>query len=110
MIRSVFNYLYSLLLRLKFGLTFPVAMMLSDIFLLDYKNRYDSLIRTYAVHRKGWSVLDWKCTSDPFLGYARYLSTTAYYSGHPYNGDYSDWIDDFGIRLRGNQGCQDYYY
>lgn len=47
-----------------------------------------------AIHEKGFSALHWLTLDLDDEKCKEYMSTVDYYRYHPYNGDYSMWIDD----------------
>lgn len=64
--------------------------------LREYKRRPGGAgpVDIFMTHRKGFTVNDWNLLGMTDETYKGYLSTKQYYSGHPYNGTYSAWIDD----------------
>lgn len=66
------------------------------VFIHDYKRKIKGLNawRIAQIHKKGFSVSDWKILGLDNKDYKKYLTTKEYYSIHPINGKYSDWIDD----------------
>ena len=50
--------------------------------------------RIAQIHHRGFLVGDWLTMGITESNYKKYLSSKQYYSLHPYNGRYSDWIDD----------------
>lgn len=53
-----------------------------------------SLLQVISIHRKGFTVSDWKLLGLNNDNYKRYLTTKRYYKHHPLNGYYSKLIDD----------------
>lgn len=62
-----------------------------DTFLNDYRK---SLSMAWKAHHKGFSLEDWLPSKIDSKNADRYLSTIQYYKRHPYNKEFSIWIDD----------------
>ena len=85
-------------------------------FASDYKKDWANPLRTFAVHRKGFTVSDWEILGLDNANCRAYLNSKDYFQAHPINGSYSKMIDDkmiikyilSGTELSGNM--PDYYY
>ena len=83
----------------------------------DYKKKCGlNPFQIAEIHRRGFTVNDWfvlRMTKD---NYKKFLSTKDYFSIHPINGKYSEWIDDkltLKYMLNGtvlSKIMPDYYY
>lgn len=63
-------------------------------FLMDYKKDPVNSIKTFKIHRKGFSKADWEILELDKHNYRNYLTSKKYADIHPINGYYSKIIDD----------------
>ena len=63
-------------------------------FLSDYKKNPLHMLRTFAIHRRGFTLSDWELQGLSKDNYKTYLTSRAYSGMHPINGYYSKIIDD----------------
>ena len=68
--------------------------MLTHLFYLDYIYHKAKFLKVARTHLKGWSYSDWRVLGITDKTHKEYLSTRDYCSLHPFNGEYSSWIDD----------------
>ena len=67
---------------------------LQEQYYYDYKCFPREVPRTFCVHRKGFSLMEWNMLGLEDKDYKSYLTTRDYYKLHPLNGRYSRLIDD----------------
>lgn len=96
--------------------TFRGGWILTHLFWSDYLERKANIWKIAKIHLRGWSYGDWCCLGLTKENHKKYLSTRDYCSLHPFNGEYSSWIDDkltLKYVLHGTEAGQympDYYY
>ncbi|OUO85656.1 hypothetical protein B5F44_13565 [Gordonibacter urolithinfaciens] len=86
---------YAFFLQRRWGLkSARSAGSLKLAFAEDYGKRKASLREILRIHSLGWAVDDWRLCGITEQSRHGYLSTVEYRRMHPFNGDYSRWIDD----------------
>lgn len=80
-------------LRYK-NLSFRGGWALANSFYKDYKLHKGSFLNILSAHLKGWNYNDWCVLGINDDNRKHYLSSLDYYSLHPFNKEYSSWIDD----------------
>lgn len=93
MIKHILAVFYGMFLARRWKLSDSAEMLARD-FATDYLRHKYPYYKIYSIHRKGFSVTDWDWLSLTKDNYRKYLCTADYYSIHPVNGKYSEWIDD----------------
>lgn len=86
--------LYHLYLSKRWNLSWFSSGVLMDDFLFDYAERQIPLKEVIRIHNKGFAVYDWCYCGITHETSHKYLSNADYNRPHPYNGEYSKWIDD----------------
>ncbi|MDO5759807.1 MAG: sugar-transfer associated ATP-grasp domain-containing protein [Bacteroidota bacterium] len=90
--------------------------MLTSVYINDYKQNKSKFFTIIKTHLKGWSYNDWQVCGITKKNRKSYLSTREYCCLHPFNGNYSFWIDDkltLKYILSGTKAggyLPDYYY
>lgn len=79
---------------LRHRVSYSVASLIVSEFGKDYRQKKLPVHQIYSIHRRGFTVTDWR-----FLGLTKetcgsYLSNVDYFKMHPMNGKYNRWIDD----------------
>lgn len=93
-----------------------LAYELAEAFLEDYKEKKLPVSEIYLAHKEGFRVESWVLYELDAVKCKRYLSDARYFSLHPVNGEYTDWLDDkltlkylcHGTQL--GRYMPDYYY
>ena len=93
-IKKILARCYALYLKQRWHMTSVGSMLLAQVFFFDYINNPAKALTVFNVHRKGFSLIDWKVMRLTKKNFSRYLKTASYYAAHPLNGQYSAWIDD----------------
>ena len=93
---SIFRKLYhQYIIRRHKMKTFRGGWMLTYVYLRDYqKFRGRDIKEIIKAHSKGWSLSDYKILKVNKSNQKQFLSTRDYCSMHPFNGEFSAWIDD----------------
>lgn len=86
--------LYQMYLSKHWNLSWYASGALMYDFLFDYAARKLPLKEVLRIHAKGFSVYDWCYCGITHETSHKYLSNVDYSRPHPYNGEYSKWIDD----------------
>lgn len=94
MIKKIAKKAYILFLKARWGMRGPGVFMLADSYLKDYRDGKVSFGKIFGMHRRGFTVPDWRYLGLNKQNCAGYLSNVQYYGMHPLNGRYSAWIDD----------------
>ena len=81
-------------LKIRWGGKINGLFLLLNAYIDDYKKKKKSIIHTYLIHRKGFTVDDWTVSTVNRNNYKKYISSVQYYKMHPINGTFSSWIDD----------------
>jgi len=94
MVKKALFKAYTLMLKKKYSMKPQGARLLASSFLKDYQLHRGSTAEILHAHRRGFGINDWKLLELTDDNYRDFLSDGCYYARHPYNGDYSKWIDD----------------
>lgn len=94
MIKRIAKKAYILFLKARWEMRGPGVFILADSYLKDYRDGKVSFGKIFGIHRRGFTVPDWRYLGLNKQNCARYLSNVQYYGMHPLNGRYSAWIDD----------------
>lgn len=92
MVKKIVKKVYLLYLQKRWKIKAGGGTLLANAFFKDYKNY--SPIKTFIIHRRGFTVPDWTFLNLDKDNYREYLSNIKYCGMHPINGSFSAWIDD----------------
>ena len=92
-IKSIIYHVYTRYLLKKWHMKWGGASILASSFIRDYRES-SNFFEVFSAHRKGFSASDWKIMGLNKENCGAYISNAQYYAKHPFNGQYSKWIDD----------------
>lgn len=114
---SVWRLIYHWLVVHLYGIkSFRGGWLLTSYYIDDYKKHNVGYLQIIKTHLKGWCYFDWAAIGVTDETKDKYLKTRDYHSMHPFNGQYSFYIDDkltLKYILSGtvcSHNMPDYYY
>lgn len=93
-VKDIFLRFYRMYLSKRWKLSWYMSGELMNDFLYDYKAGKLPAREIFRIHQKGFAAYDWCYCGITHETCHNYLSNAEYNRHHPYNGEYSKWIDD----------------
>jgi len=94
LLNKLFSKAYLVFTMLRHGVSSNVANLINTEFRKDYREKKLPAHRILAIHRKGFTVMDWAFLGLNEANCGQYLTNLDYFKMHPMNGRYNRWIDD----------------